>query len=163
MWQVGKQHEILPMGASHTQILTQFSANIGRNSCLYLYLHHVLDFFFMPRSIRRILFWQKCDFVELDELFMNLNLEVQTYSFSYSHNSWCIHHHELLCTGRVGWIWERSSIEHSSLFNPLIKTYVWHQFQSIKFPLHSFFYWSCSLDSLEIMVSMFCFLEKVPF
>lgn len=77
-----------------------------------------------------------------------------------SPNSCCIHPQELLCAGRAGWTWERSGIEHPLLYCPLVKPYFWHQFQSIKFPLHSFFYWPWSLDSLKITVSDFRFLEE---
>lgn len=142
---------------SHTNINTALCKH--RQVSMTLYLHHILEFFFMTRSVRRIWFQQKCNSFELDELFMNINWEVQAFSCSYNHNSWCIHPQELLCAGRVGWIWGRSSIE-LSLFWPLVKPYFWHRFQSIKFPLHFFFYWSWSLDSLKIRVSDFCFLEE---
>lgn len=65
---------------------------------------------------KKNLFQQKCPCLGLDEFFMNLDLEVQACSSSYSHNSWCIHSQELLCAGRVGWIWERSSVEHHHCF-----------------------------------------------
>lgn len=122
---------------SHTNINTVVCKYRQVSMTLFI-LTSYSGIFSNTRSVRRILFQQKCNSVELDELFMNLNWEVQASSISYSHNSWCIHPQELLCAERVGWIQERSSIEHPSLFWPLVEPYFWHQFQSIKFPLHFF-------------------------